>query len=71
MQINLDAHPEYSNLNLFDPVINTQIAFILYTNANNSFKDWTCANLLGLLKPEIPFYLALAIGMGIVLYSLS
>ena len=71
MQINLDAHPEYNIYDLFDPVINTQIAFILYSNAGNSFKDWTCNKLLGLDKPEIPLYLALAFGIGIVLYSLS
>jgi hypothetical protein len=71
MQINLDAHPEYNSLDLFDPNINTQIAFILYTDAGNSFKDWTCARILGLLNPKIPFYITLAFGVGIVLYSLS
>ncbi len=71
MQINLDAHPEFSNLDLFDPVINTQIAFELYTKSNNSFKDWTCAHTLGLINPQIPLYLAFAIGIGIVLYYAS
>lgn len=71
MQINLDAHPEYSNLNLFDPEINTQIAFVLYSKAGNSFKDWTCSEILGFNSPKIPFYLVVAIGMGIVVYSLS
>ena len=71
MQINLDAHPEYAVYNLFDPVINTQIAFQLYRNAGNSFKDWTCNKLLGLNKPGIPIYLVFAIGIGIVVYSLS
>jgi len=71
MQINLDAHPEYSNIDLFDPEINTQIAYILYSKANNSFKDWTCAHSLGLVNAEIPFYLTLAISIGIVLYLAS
>lgn len=71
MQINLDAHPEYSNMNLFDPQINTNIAYGLYLTAGNSFKDWTCAKSLGLVNSEIPLYLMLAIGIGIVVYSLS
>lgn len=71
MQINLDAHPEFNIYNLFDPQINTNIAYGLYTKAGNSFKDWTCAHSLGLVNGQIPFYLALAFGIGIVLYSLS
>ena len=71
MQINLEAHPYYSSLDLFDPELNTLIAYELYTIAGNSFQDWTCANTLGLIGAEIPLYLALAFGIGIVLYSLS
>ena len=71
MQINLDAHPEYSNLDLFNPQINTLIAFELYARAGNSFKDWTCARSLGLVNSEISIYLGFAIVLGIVLYSVS
>lgn len=71
MQINLDAHPEYNVCNLFDPGINTKVAYELYGKAGNSFRDWTCNTLLGLDKPKIPLYLAFAIGIGIVVYSIS
>ncbi len=71
MQINLDAHPEFSNLDLFDPQINSNIAYEVYSKAGNSFKDWTCAHTLGLVNDEIPLYLAFAIGIGIVLYYAS
>ena len=70
-QINVDAHPQYLYVNLFDPEINCDIAYELYSNANKTFKDWTCARSLGLIDPGISLIAALAFGIGIVLYFAS
>lgn len=51
MQINVNAHPQYANLNLFDPLINCMVAKEIYAQAGNSFQPWTCAHLLGLVTP--------------------
>ena len=52
MQINIFAHPEYQNLNLYDPLINCQVAYQLYLNRRKTFSDWTCAKNLGLEFPD-------------------
>lgn len=57
MQINLKAHPYYSQYNLFDPAINTRLAYEIYTKSGKNFKAWTCAKLLNLQNPAI-FYLS-------------
>jgi hypothetical protein len=53
MQINVssNANPQYKNYNLFDPAINTKVAYQIYLNRNKTFKDWTCARNLGLVNP--------------------
>ena len=53
MQINVypNANPQYANLNLFDPGINTKVAFEIYKNAGYTFKDWSCAKSLKLVNP--------------------
>ena len=67
MQINVDAHPEYSYLNLYDPEVNTSIAYEIFTQTGN-FSAWTCARRLGLVNPlNIFFGTALAF-IGIALY---
>ena len=74
MQINLDAHPEYSNLDLFDPTINTVIAYKVYKESGYSFRAWTCATILGIVdkkdkKPdEKIIVIAIAFLGAIVLY---
>ncbi len=74
MQINLNAHPVYSSLDLFDPALNTLIAHDLYIEAGSSFRDWTCARQLGFVPGVVPkkeksvFYVGLAFILGIVLY---
>lgn len=40
-QIYLNAHPEFSGQNLFDPVTNAQAAFLVYSAAGNSFSPWS------------------------------
>lgn len=40
-QINLRAHPEYSEQELFDPQTNANAAFAIYQAAGNSFRPWT------------------------------
>ena len=54
MQINIKAHPEYSHLNLYDPAINTEVAFDLYSLRGNTFRDWTCAINNDLEFPAMP-----------------
>ena len=51
MQINLDAHPEFSNLDLYDPLTNLKAAYQIFVKAGYNFKDWTCAKNLNLVYP--------------------
>jgi hypothetical protein len=67
MQINVDAHPYYSHLNLFDPQINADCAYEIFTKSGKTFRAWTCARKLGLEKPVISFGTALAF-IGIAIY---
>jgi hypothetical protein len=67
MQINVDAHPHYANRNLFDPQINCNTAFEIFTKSGKNFKAWTCAKKLNLENPTILFGTALAF-IGIALY---
>lgn len=67
MQINLDAHPEYSNLNLFDPQVNCNCAFEIFTESGN-FSAWTCARQLGLVNPSNIYYGIGLVFIGIALY---
>jgi hypothetical protein len=70
MQINLEAHPHLSHLDLFNPEINTQAAYQIFSSSGKDFSDWTCAKQLGLINPgEIYFYLGISLMAGIVLYS--
>jgi hypothetical protein len=54
MQINVsaNANPQYKNYNLFNPEVNTKVAYQIYSNRNKTFKDWTCARTLGLVNPK-------------------
>jgi hypothetical protein len=67
MQINVDAHPEYLNLNLFDPQINANVAYNIFTETGN-FQAWTCARKLGLVNPTNIFYGTALVFIGIALY---
>jgi hypothetical protein len=40
-QIYLNAHPEFSGENLYDPATNAAAAFQIYSNAGNSFTPWS------------------------------
>ena len=53
MQINLNAHPEFSNLNLYDPLTNLKAAYQIFVKAGYNFKDWTCAKNLNLIYPTL------------------
>ena len=73
-QINVNAHPQYKSVDLFNPKINAEAAYQVYKEAGYSFKPWyNCANKLGILnKPEKKSgNLVLALMISIVLYSLS
>jgi soluble lytic murein transglycosylase-like protein len=43
-QINLAAHPEYSEDSLYDPQTNANAAFAIYQAAGDSFSPWTTFN---------------------------
>lgn len=43
-QINLAAHPEYSESELYDPQTNANAAYAIYQAAGESFKPWTTFN---------------------------
>jgi soluble lytic murein transglycosylase-like protein len=51
MQININANPQYSSYNLFDPQTNSNVAFKIYQAWGNNFGAWTCARQLGLVNP--------------------
>ncbi len=40
-QINLHAHPEYSQQELFDPQTNANAAFAVYSKAGSDFSPWS------------------------------
>jgi Lysozyme like domain len=40
-QIYLNAHPEFTGQNLYDPSINAQAAFSVWKGAGNSFSPWS------------------------------
>jgi len=68
MQINVNAHPHYGGRNLFDPQINCNTAYEIFTQSGKNFKPWTCARTLNLVNPtEIYFGMAIAF-IGIALY---
>lgn len=67
MQINVDAHPEYNNLNLFDPQINANCAYEIFVQSGKNFKAWSCAKKLNLENPMFLFGTALVF-VGIALY---
>jgi len=72
MQINVNAHPQYSGLDLFDPQINTSIAFQIYQQAGRSFQPWTCATILGLTDPIDNYLIAgVVFFSGVLYYSLT
>ena len=71
-QINVNAHPQYKNVNLFDAQVNANAAFQVYKEANNTFKPWTCAKKLGLVNPDPEknnYFFAIALVLGFVIYS--
>lgn len=43
-QINLKAHPEYTQVELYDPQTNANAAFAIYSAAGNSFSPWSTFN---------------------------
>lgn len=68
MQINVDAHPYYSHLDLFDPQINCNIAYELFVKRNKTFKDWSCARILKLENPSNIIFGTSLVFIGIALY---
>lgn len=67
MQINVNAHPELSNLNLFDPEINTIEAYKIYLQSGKNFNAWTCAEILNLKNPNKIYF---GIGLAFVVSAL-
>jgi len=72
MQINVSpsANPQYATLDLFDPVINTQVAYQIYLDWGKNFKAWTCARILNLENPSNFYGIGIAFIIGSLLYSL-
>jgi len=68
MQINILANPQYQNLNLFDPGINTSVAFEMYQNYG--FSPWSCANNIPNPSNLIAGG-ALVIGLGLLVYYIQ
>ena len=67
MQINVNAHPYYSGLDLFNPQINCNCAFEIFTRAGNKFTDWSCANTIFLKNPM--FFIGAGVAfLGIAVY---
>jgi hypothetical protein len=66
-QINVNAHPQYKNANLYDAQTNAHAAYQVYLEAGSSFRPWyNCANKLGYLnfpdtEEKKSNYLALAV----------
>jgi soluble lytic murein transglycosylase-like protein len=52
-QINLAAHPEYTEEELYDPQTNANAAFTIYRQAGNSFRPWTTFNT-GAYQARLP-----------------
>jgi len=52
-QINVNAHPQYKDVDLFNPATNAQAAYAVYKEAGYSFKPWyNCAVKLALLNKK-------------------
>jgi hypothetical protein len=68
MQINVNAHPNYEYLNLFDPQINCNVAYELYSKRGKTFKDWTCARTLNLVNPKNIIFGTGIVFIGIAVY---
>ncbi len=68
MQINIEAHPIYSSLDLFDPTINSLVAYQIYLDSGSNFNSWTCDRILKEKQKTQVLLLGLALIGGIVLY---
>lgn len=69
MQINLKAHPYYSFLDMFNPQINCDVAYIIFTESGNNFSQWTCSNVLNGKNPTIFYGITLALFFSIYYFS--
>lgn len=68
MQVNVIAHPEYSSLDLFDPRINTNIAYRIFRS--EGFNAWkNCKNKIPETIPD-PIILFALIGAIALYYTL-
>lgn len=73
MQINVsdNANPQFKHLNLFDPQINANVAFEIFTMYGKNFNAWTCARTLKLTNPLNNILLPLfAIGLSFVMFAI-
>lgn len=75
MQVNVNAHPHYAHLDLFDPGVNAVIAYRIYKEAGYSFRPWlNCARALGIIEtpggitPDIALIAGLALLSVIYVY---
>ena len=66
MQINIEANPQYSMLDLFNPQINTNVAFEMFTRYG--FNPWSCKYVINESFDNIYLFGAIAIGIGLLVY---
>jgi hypothetical protein len=66
-QINVIAHPEYSYLDLFDPQINANVAFEIFTQSGNKFTAWkNCAASSNIIEKTMLFGIGFVLIAGII-----
>lgn len=61
-QIYLQVHPEFRNVNLFDPKTNANAAFAVYSAAGNSFEPWATFDPRDCTTPKYLSFMNLAQG---------
>jgi len=74
MQINVspNANPQYYNFNLFDPRINTQVAYQIFKAWGNKFAAWTCSTNPNYVHNELQQIPIITIAfVGLALYLIS
>jgi hypothetical protein len=68
MQINVNAHPYLQYQDLFNPQINTNVAYQIYLDSGKNFSAWTCAKQLNLVKPSNIYFGIALVFIGTIIY---
>ena len=73
MQINVkeNANPQYAHLNLFDPQINANVAYEIYTKWGKNFNAWTCYKKVKDKNKGISEHLIFFIFLIVIIYLIS